>query len=108
MSTPRTTVLSKSIKKTFWAKEVTSGKTKDREKTAHGLENQKTFTIRVEVSPDHVVHRLKTGDTWLTLDSWTEAGRNFSDGKFGFYIPVTTNSVSPTSKFHAEIIVSRS
>ena len=24
---------------------------------------------------------------WLTLDSWTEAGRNFSDGKFGFYIP---------------------
>jgi len=74
-------------KKTFWAKEVTSGKTKDREKTAHGLENQKTFTIRVEVSPDHVVHRLKTGDTWLTLDSWTEAGRNFSDGKFGFYIP---------------------
>jgi hypothetical protein len=37
--------------------------------------------------PDHVVHRIKNGDTWLTLDSWTEAGRNFSDGKFGFYIP---------------------
>ncbi len=73
-------------KKNFWAKEVTNGKSKDREKTQHGLENQKSFTIRVEVSPDHVVHRLKTGDTWLTLDSWTEPGRNFSDGKFGFYI----------------------
>jgi len=74
-------------KKTFWAKEVTNGKSKDREKTQHGLENQKAFTIRVDVSPDHVVHRLKTGDTWLTLDSWTEPGRIFSDGKFGFYIP---------------------
>lgn len=74
-------------KKTFWAKEVTNGKSKDREKTQHGLENQKTFTIQVDVSPDHVVHRLRTGDTWLTLDSWTEPGRNFTDGKFGFYIP---------------------
>ncbi len=74
-------------KKTFWAKEVTNGKSKDREKTQHGLEGQKTFTIQVDVTPDHVVHRLKNGDTWLTLDSWTEQGRIFSDGKFGFYIP---------------------
>ena len=74
-------------KKTFWAKEVTNGKSKDREKTAHGLENAKSFTIQVDVTPDHVVHRLKNGDTWLTLDSWTEPGRIFSDGKFGFYIP---------------------
>ena len=74
-------------KKTFWAKEVTNGKSKDREKTQHGLENAKSFTIQVDVTPDHVVHRIKNGDTWLTLDSWTEPGRIFSDGKFGFYIP---------------------
>jgi hypothetical protein len=74
-------------KKTFWAKEVTNGKNKDREKTQHGLDNAKSFTIQVDVTPDHVVHRLKNGDTWLTLDSWTEPGRIFSDGKFGFYIP---------------------
>ncbi len=74
-------------KKTFWAKEVTNGKSKDREKTAHGLENAKSFTIQVDIAPDHVAHRMKNGDTWLTLDSWTEPGRIFSDGKFGFYIP---------------------
>ncbi len=74
-------------KKTFWAKEVTNGKSKDREKTQHGVENEKSFTIQIDVSPDHVVHRIKNGDTWLTLDSWTQPGRNFSDGKFGFYIP---------------------
>jgi hypothetical protein len=74
-------------KKTFWAKEVTNGKNKDREKTQHGVDNEKSFTIQVDVSPDHVVHRIKNGDSWLTLDSWTEPGRIFSDGKFGFYIP---------------------
>jgi hypothetical protein len=74
-------------KKNFWAKEVTNGKSKDREKTQHGVDNEKSFTIQIDVTPDHVVHRIKNGDTWLTLDSWTEAGRNFSDGKFGFYIP---------------------
>ncbi len=74
-------------KKTFWAKEVTNGKNKDREKTQHGVDNEKQFTIQIDVTPDHVVHRIKNGDNWLTLDSWTEPGRNFSDGKFGFYIP---------------------
>lgn len=74
-------------KKTFWAKEVTNGKNKDREKTQHGVDNEKAFTIQIDVSSDHVVHRIKNGDTWLTLDSWTEPGRIFSDGKFGFYIP---------------------
>jgi len=74
-------------KKTFWAKAVTNGKSKERVKTPHGLEDQKTFTLQVDVAPEHVVTRLKNGDTWITLDSWTEAGRNFSDGKFGFYIP---------------------
>lgn len=74
-------------KKTFWAKEVTNGKNKDREKTQHGVDNEKQFTIQIDVSPDHVVHRIKNGDNWLTLDSWTQPGRIFSDGKFGFYIP---------------------
>jgi len=74
-------------KKTFWAKEVTNGKSKDREKTQHGVDNEKSFTIQVDIAPDHVVHRIKNGETWLTLDSWTEPGRNFSDGKFGFFIP---------------------
>ncbi len=74
-------------KKTFWAKEVTNGKSKDREKIQHGGENEKQFTIQIDIAPDHVVHRIKNGDNWSTLDSWTQPGRNFSDGKFGFYIP---------------------
>jgi hypothetical protein len=73
-------------RKTFWASVIEKGKKLERQKTSHQLENQKSFTIQVEITPEHVVHKLKTGDTWLTLDSFAEPGRNFTAGKFGFYI----------------------
>jgi PEGA domain len=73
-------------RKTFWASVIEKGKKLERQKTSHQLENQKAFTIQVEITPEHVVHKLKTGDTWLTLDSFAEPGRNFTAGKFGFYI----------------------
>jgi len=73
-------------RKTFWAEVIEKGKKLERQKTPHQLENQKSFTIQIEVTPDHVVHKLKTGDQWLTLDSFAEPGRNFTAGKFGFLI----------------------
>jgi PEGA domain len=73
-------------RKTFWASVVEKGKKLERQKTPHQLENQKSFTIQIEITPEHVVHKLKTGDSWLMLDSFAEPGRNFTSGKFGFFI----------------------
>lgn len=73
-------------RKTFWASVIEKGKKLERQKTPHQLENQKSFTIQIEITPDHVVHKVKTGDQWLTLDSFAEPGRNFTAGKFGFLI----------------------
>jgi hypothetical protein len=74
-------------RKTFWAYVVEKGKKLERQKTPLQLDNGKTFTIQIEITPDHVVHKLKTGDAaWLTLDSFAEPGRNFTAGKFGFLI----------------------
>jgi PEGA domain len=73
-------------RKTFWASVIEKGKKLERQKTPHQLENQKSFTIQIEITPEHVVHKLKTGDSWLTLDSFAEPGRNFTAGKFGFFI----------------------
>jgi PEGA domain len=73
-------------RKTFWANVVEKGKKLERQKTPHQLENQKSFTIQIEITGDHVVHKLKTGDQWLILDSFAEPGRNFTAGKFGFFI----------------------
>jgi hypothetical protein len=74
-------------RKTFWAYVVEKGKKLERQKTPLQLDNGKTFTIQIEITPDHCVHKLKTGDAaWLTLDSFAEPGRNFTAGKFGFRI----------------------
>jgi hypothetical protein len=73
--------------KTFWAEVVQNGKKLERAKTQHGLENQKAFSIQVEITPEHCVHRIKNLEgQWVVLDSFAEPGRNFTDGPFGFLI----------------------
>ncbi len=71
--------------KNFWAKVMTNGKAFERTHTQlKDLEKQKSFTIQIDVTPEHVVHKMFTGGDWINLDSWAETGRNFSEGKFGF------------------------
>lgn len=74
-------------KKNFWAEVVENGKKFERAKTQHDLEKQKAFTVQIELTPEHVVHKIKnlSGD-WITVDSFAEPGRNFTNGKFGFLI----------------------
>ena len=50
--------------------------------------DKKTFrTFHIRVSPTELVSQVKHGDSWSTLDRWTQPGVNPSLGKFGFYIP---------------------
>lgn len=74
-------------KKNFWAEVVENGKKLQREKTEHKQpENQKSYTIQIEVTPQRLVHKIRNGDQWMVLDSFAEPGRNFTAGKFGFLI----------------------
>jgi hypothetical protein len=74
-------------KKFFYRNQVVNGKQSELSKVPHGLNKQEYYTLEVEVSLTGVVHKLHDGEKWITLDEWTGAGRNFSAGKFGFYIP---------------------
>jgi len=74
-------------KKYFYAKDIVNGKTTERAKTEHNSDKQNEFTMQIEISPDRLVHKIRTGDQWVTLDSWNQTGRNFADGKFGFQVP---------------------
>jgi hypothetical protein len=73
-------------KKIFSARDNVKGKNTERAKTQHDLKDAKSFTIQIEVTPDHIVHKLRTGDSWVILDSWALPGRDFTQGKFGFWI----------------------
>lgn len=73
--------------KNFWARVVTKGKTTERTHVQlKDLAKQKSFTIQIDVTPEHVVHKMFAGGEWVNLDSWAETGRNFSEGKFGFLV----------------------
>jgi hypothetical protein len=71
-------------RKNFWAGVVEKGTKYEREKKPLDLENLKTLTIQIEVTPDRLVHKIRMGGNWVTLDSFSEPGRNFTRGKFGF------------------------
>jgi hypothetical protein len=73
-------------RKNFWAGVVEKGQRLERVKTAHNLGEQKTYTVQVEVAPDRLVQRIKVGDNWKVFDTFTEPGRDFTKGKFGFLI----------------------
>jgi hypothetical protein len=74
-------------KKTFWAEVIEKGKKLERAKTQHNVDSQKAFSVQIEVTPEHVVHKIKDNNgQWVLLDSFAEPGRNFTSGPFGFFI----------------------
>ena len=73
-------------RKNFWAGVIQKGKRFERVKTPHNLGNQKAFTIQIEVAPDRLVQKVRVDGNWKVLDTFTEPGRDFTQGKFGFLI----------------------
>ena len=79
-------LLSELDRKNFWAGVIQKGNRLERVKTAHHLDNQKEFTVQIEITPERLVQRLQSGSGWTVLDTFTEPGRDFTKGKFGFLI----------------------
>jgi hypothetical protein len=85
-------------KKNFQSKDVREGRAFDRERTQHNSGELRSVEIQVEVAGDRVTNRMRVGQQWVVLDSWTEPGRDFTDGKFGFLVP--GNDEIGISNFH--------
>lgn len=73
-------------RKNFWAGVIQKGQRLERVKTPINLANQKAYTIQIEVTPDRLVQKMRIGDDWKVLDTFSEPGRDFTQGKFGFLI----------------------
>jgi len=72
-------------RKVLSSKVIEGGKTYDRGKFEHGLNDKDmSYTVQIDVSPGQLVHRVRQGDNWLVLDTWKEPGRKFNEGKFAF------------------------
>ena len=104
MDAKNATICSNSDKKYLWSKVIIAGKTYEREKHEHGLsDKEKSYTIQIEAAPERLVHRLQNGDNWLVLDTWTEQGRDFTQGKFGFLVQGSDEIGLSDFKFTSEI-----
>ncbi len=73
-------------RKNFWAGVIEKGKRYERVKAPVNFANQKAFTIQIEVTPEHLVQKVRVGNDWKVLDTFVEPGRDFTEGKFGFLI----------------------
>jgi hypothetical protein len=72
-------------RKNLSSKVIEGGKTYDRGKFDHSLNDKDmSYTVQVDVSPGQLVHRVRKGEDWLALDTWKEPGRKFNEGKFVF------------------------
>jgi serine/threonine protein kinase len=56
-------------------------------KVPHKTDKKSFHSMQVHVTPSEIVHQIREGDAWVTLDKWTTPGANLAAGKFGFYIP---------------------
>jgi hypothetical protein len=70
-------------KKKFSAKGDAGSRSREYDRDAAD-EDAKSFTVQIDVSADRIVHRMKVGEGWITVDTQPNRGEN---GAFGFVIP---------------------
>jgi hypothetical protein len=64
-----------------------NGKDTDSQRKAHNVDQGGTFEVRIDVDTHKVSTFLQVGGKWEAMDEVSDANRDFSAGKFGFYIP---------------------
>jgi len=82
----RNHVLYQLDKKSLIRRDVVNGKSSQFQ-FAHDLEKQDSYTIQIDVSAGSVKTSLHNGSRWVEMDTFTSAGRNLTQGKFGLFIP---------------------
>jgi hypothetical protein len=95
-------LLSEMDRKNFWTGVIQKGTRLERRKAPHNIENPKAFTIQIEISPDQLAQKVQVAGEWVVLDTFTEPGRDFTKGKFGFLIQGNDEIAISDFKFAAK------
>ena len=75
-------------KKKFTAKIPGGSHSRDLGKGSAAEEDEegKAYTVQIEITPDRIIHRMKVGSSWETVDTQANRG-GATEGRFGFVIP---------------------
>ncbi len=71
-------------KKRFQAKGPAGSRSEEHARERAG-EDERTYTFEIDILPDRIVHRMKAGNAWVTVDDFT--AKWGATGKFGLVIP---------------------
>ncbi|MGE5569111.1 MAG: protein kinase domain-containing protein [Rhodospirillales bacterium] len=65
-----------------------NGRRTEMMKKPHGLNLNEYLlvTVQMAVTPGEVVNRMRKGEQWVTLDSWSRPGGDFTQGRFAIRI----------------------
>jgi len=82
--------------------EVVNGKGREtqtnlRKKFSTGKGRDLLYIIEVAISRDGITHSLQKDNNLERIDSWKKADRDFSQGKFGFFLPEKKDSMNVTN-----------
>ncbi len=69
----------------------------------HKIDKKQFHSLQIRVSGDEIVHQIREGNQWVTLDTWTQPGTELSAGKFGFFIPGKDQVALSNFKHYAEL-----
>jgi serine/threonine-protein kinase len=83
----RNYVVFQTDKKTFYRSVVQNGVTKELARVPMGVDYKGYYTLQMRVTANAVTHEVFDGKGWVTIDSWTDPGRNLASGKFGLLAP---------------------
>lgn len=81
-----------------------NGRRTEMVKKPHGLSigDYLLATVQMETTPDAVVNRVRKGDQWVVLDTWTQPGANFTQGRFAIRIEGQDEIRMSGFSFHPE------
>ena len=69
----------------------------------HKTDKKQFRSLQIRVSGDEVVHQIREGNQWITLDTWNQPGTDLSAGKFGFFIPGKDQVALSNFRHYAEL-----
>jgi hypothetical protein len=71
----------------FYRTVVHNGQKGDETKIPHKSDKKIFHAFQIHVSPSEIVHQLREGANWVTLDKFSQPNVNLTLGRFGFFIP---------------------
>jgi eukaryotic-like serine/threonine-protein kinase len=87
----------------FYRSLVRNGQQVETAQFPHKTDKKQFRSLQIRVSGDEIVHQIREGSQWVTLDTWNQPGTELSAGKFGFLIPGKDQVALSNFRHYAEL-----